>query len=91
MWAKIAAVDFKKSAMAAPVKIEIAPVFFCGEIARSQGTWQAVENECFMQAICFCCQTDLLCIVDTNFVLCANCKVVRPMEGCSLQGSKEGG
>ena len=78
--AKIAAFDGKNPA-AAP-QIEIAP----GLTARLRGakeTWEAVENDFYMPTQCFCCQTDLFCIMDANYVLCPSCKVVSPLEGCA--------
>ena len=89
--AKIAAFDGKggMGAAAAP-QIEIAP----GLSTRLRGakeTWEAVENDFYMPCSCFCCQKDLLCIMDANYVLCPMCKVVSPLEGCAAPGSMEGG
>ena len=84
--AKIAAFDGNNPA-AAP-QIEIAP----GLMARLRGakeTWEAVENDFYLPTTCFCCQTDLFCIMDANYVLCPTCKVVGPLEGCA-QGMEGG-
>ena len=70
-------------------RIEIAP----GITARLRGakeTLRCVENDFYLPAMCFCCNTDLFCIMDANYVLCPNCKVVSPMEGCSSPGSDGG-
>ena len=63
-------------------QIEIAP----GVMARLRGaqeTWQAVANDFYMPTTCFCCTTNLFCIMDANYVICPVCKVVSPMEGCA--------
>ena len=91
MSAKIAAFDGKggPTAPSAP-QIEIAP----GITARLRGakeTWEAVENDFYLPITCFICQIDLFCIMDANYVLCPQCKVVSPMEGCAQQGSMDGG
>ena len=69
------------SAAAAP-QIEIAP----GIMARLRGaqeTWSCVENDFYLPTTCFCCSSDLFCIMDANYVLCPMCKVVSPLEGCA--------
>lgn len=71
-------------------QIEIAP----GIWARLRGakeTWSAVENDFFMPTTCFCCTTDIFCIMDANYVICPVCKVVSPMEGCAKPGGFDGG
>ena len=47
-----------------------------------------MENDFYLPVSCFCCSSDLLCIMDANYVLCPACKVVSPMEGC---GGGDGG
>ena len=63
-------------------RIEIAP----GITARLRGakeTYACVENDFYLPVTCFCCSTDLCCIMDANYVLCPQCRVVSPIEGCS--------
>lgn len=70
--------------------IEIAP----GITARLRGakeTWAAVEADFHLPTTCICCNLSICCIMDANFVLCPECKVVSPMDGCSPQGGFEGG
>lgn len=82
---KIAAFDNASVASRQAARIEIAP----GMMARLRGadeTWAAVENDYYIPTQCFCCQLDICCIMDANFVLCPQCKVVSPLEGCAQPG-----
>mmetsp|Transcript_13096 Transcript_13096/g.24812 ORF Transcript_13096/g.24812 Transcript_13096/m.24812 type:complete len:287 (+) Transcript_13096:72-932(+) len=82
---KIAAYDNASAASQQQEHIEIAP----GITARLRGaneTWAALENDFFLPTQCFCCQLDICCIMDANFVLCPECKVVSPMDGCAGNG-----
>ena len=88
--AKIAALDGKPTASAAPVtQIEIAPGVTT-HLRGTQETLRAIEKDFYMPTRCFCCQLDLLCIMDANYVLCPDCRVVSPMEGCAT-GFHNGG
>lgn len=66
--------------------IEIAP----GVHARLRGareTWASIEQDSYIPTQCFCCQTEICCIMDANYVLCPACKVVSPLEN----GVEDGG
>lgn len=87
--AKIA-LDDKPTASVAPVtQIEIAPGVIT-HLRGTQETLRAIANDFYMPTQCFCCQLDLLCIMDANYVLCPDCRVVIPMEGCAT-GMNNGG
>lgn len=60
--------------------IEIAP----GVTARLRGaqeTMNGIANDFYLPCECYCCQADLFCIMDADFVLCPVCKVVSPVAG----------
>ena len=81
---KLAAFDDPSSSSSNPgeKRIEIAP----GITARLRGaqeTWQCIATDFYMPTQCFCCATDVCCIMDATYVLCPVCKVVSPLEnGC---------
>lgn len=81
--AKLATID-ERSRMVS--SIEITPGF-TARLRGAEETWRAIENDFYLPAPCFCCQTDeLFCIMDASFVLCPSCKVVSPMEEGSMDG-----
>lgn len=66
--------------------VEISP----GVDVRLRGadeTWKAIENDFYMPAECMACCANLFCILDADYVLCPDCRVVSRMEGGSVQGN----
>lgn len=91
--AKIAAFDGKSDGSMGrfhqpeEARIEIAP----GHFARLRGakeTWKCIEEDFYLPVTCFCCSAEICCIMDASYVLCPQCRVVSPMEGC---GGADGG
>ena len=91
---KLAAMNGPQRPPAAPkappaTYIEIAP----GISARLRGakeTYACIENDFFLPTTCFCCEENLFCIMDADFVLCPHCRVVSPM-GEETGGPSDGG
>ena len=80
---KLAAFDGEPCAVPT---VEIAPGF-AARLRGAEETWRAIENDFYLPAQCFCCQSDeLFCIMDASYVLCPSCKVVSPMAGCATDG-----
>lgn len=88
--AKIAAFDGKSDGNMSrfnEARIEIAPGHFA-RLRGAQETWNCIEEDFYLPVTCFCCSSEICCIMDASYVLCPQCRVVSPMEGC---GGTDGG
>jgi hypothetical protein len=45
-------------------------------------TWQAMESGWYTQCTCPCCNLAMLCVDTAEFVVCPECRVVSPVQGC---------
>jgi len=62
--------------------VEVSP----GEFMRLRGadeTWRAIRNDFYVPCECICCNSTIYCIQDAKLVLCADCRVVSPIENSS--------
>mmetsp|Transcript_12206 Transcript_12206/g.23410 ORF Transcript_12206/g.23410 Transcript_12206/m.23410 type:complete len:260 (-) Transcript_12206:39-818(-) len=58
--------------------VPIAP----GLHARLRGaneTWECIEHDFYLPTSCFACSQDICVIMDADFVICPNCRVVSPL------------
>lgn len=65
--------------------IEIAPGVFA-RLRGAEETRSAINRDFFMPCECACCSQTIFCIQDADFVLCPDCRVIQPMEGCEEGG-----
>lgn len=63
-----------------PVYVAIAPGL-TARLRRVQETEACIVNDFYIPTLCAVCSTDLFCIMDANYVLCPQCKVVGRLEG----------
>jgi hypothetical protein len=42
-------------------------------------TWNAIMNGGYIPAPCLSCGLDLLCVIDAEYILCPECRVVGPV------------
>mmetsp|Transcript_9932 Transcript_9932/g.15346 ORF Transcript_9932/g.15346 Transcript_9932/m.15346 type:complete len:283 (+) Transcript_9932:127-975(+) len=69
-------------------RIEVEPGVFLS-LRGSHETWEAVQRGRMQKVECWACSTDLLCLMDADYVLCPECRgltpiltdVERPLEG----------
>ena len=65
--------------------VSIAP----GVEARLRGTketYDAVGKDFYANVSCFGCCKELCCIADVSCVICPDCRVISPLEGCLFEG-----
>jgi hypothetical protein len=61
-----------------PVEVEIGPGIWM-ELRGADETWTAIMNGAYCPATCFGCSLELLCVLDAEYVLCPECRVVNPI------------
>lgn len=61
-----------------PVEVEIGPGVWM-ELRGADETWTAIMNGGYCPATCFGCSLELLCVLDAEYVLCPECRVVNPI------------
>ena len=61
------------------LELEIQPGLFV-PLRGSEETLDAMNNGFILQTVCFACTMKVLCIADSEYVLCPVCKVVSPIE-----------
>jgi hypothetical protein len=49
------------------------------ELRGADETWTAIMNGGYCPATCFGCSLELLCVLDAEYVLCPECRVVNPI------------
>jgi hypothetical protein len=52
-------------------------------------TWMAIQNGWYTQCTCPCCSLAMLCVDSADFVICPDCRVVSPVQGCDMETSKQ--
>ena len=58
--------------------IEVAPGEFLRLRGAAETSW-AIENDFYAPSECVCCTQTILCILDADYVLCPDCRVVGPI------------
>lgn len=61
-----------------PVEVEIGPGVWM-ELRGADETWIAIMNGGYCPATCFGCSLELLVVLDAEYVLCPECRVVNPI------------
>ena len=61
-----------------PIEVEIEPGVFMN-LRGADETWTFIMNGSYIPAPCFSCGLDLLCVIDAEYILCPDCRVVGPV------------
>ena len=61
-----------------PMMIQITPTM-TARLRGARETQACIENDFYIPTSCFCCEANIFCIQDANYVLCPECKVVSPL------------
>jgi hypothetical protein len=67
------------SSVCQPVEVEISPNVWMAFLRGANETWSTVANGFYALTMCLSCDSNLLVILDAEFVLCPSCRVVSPI------------
>jgi hypothetical protein len=51
-------------------------------------TYQAISKDFYSNVTCFGCSLEMCCIADAAYIVCPECKVISPLEGCVFEGKE---
>lgn len=54
----------------------------------AEETVTAVRKDFYSNVSCFGCSVEVCCIADVSYVICPECKVISPLEGCLFEGKE---